>query len=311
MYRWQVMTRIAEQRVIGIVRADDAGCRGRRRYPAGDRRPRRGRGRVHHPGHHRRDPRADPRRHRLGRARRRRHGAGRRDRPARDPRRREFPRLPARRSRRHRDRAPVRRAGAARRAHHDRDPARHDRRRRRGQALPGLDRRPRGLRDIRGPLPQVPFVPTGGIAIDEAPAYIAAGAVAVGLGSALTAGSGGEIADRAGRLARRAAGGVGVTARRPAGSTARSCSITGGAQGIGRATVEVASREGATVAFFDLDDERGTETADGDSARRSSPSTSPTPRRWRRRPGRSPPSSARSTSWSTTPAATPTSTRSR
>ncbi len=37
--------------------------------------------------------------------------------------------------------------------------------------------------------------------------------------------------------------------------------ITGGAQGIGRATVEVARREGATVAFFDLDDERGTETA--------------------------------------------------
>ncbi len=59
---------------------------------------------------------------------------------------------------------------------------------------------PSGLRDIRGPLPHVPFIPTGGITIDEAPAYIASGAVAVGLGSALTRGSGSEIADRAARL---------------------------------------------------------------------------------------------------------------
>ncbi len=37
--------------------------------------------------------------------------------------------------------------------------------------------------------------------------------------------------------------------------------VTGGAQGIGAATVEVAAREGAAVAFFDLDDERGAVTA--------------------------------------------------
>lgn len=56
---------------------------------------------------------------------------------------------------------------------------------------------PAGLRDVRGPLPQVPFIPTGGIGIDDAPRYIEAGAVAVGLGSALTRGSADETTDRA------------------------------------------------------------------------------------------------------------------
>lgn len=59
---------------------------------------------------------------------------------------------------------------------------------------------PAALKDLRGPLPHVPFIPTGGIAIDQAHEWIAAGAVAVGLGSALTKGSESEIADRAKRL---------------------------------------------------------------------------------------------------------------
>ena len=41
------------------------------------------------------------------------------------------------------------------------------------------------LRSLRGPLAHVPLVPTGGIVIDEVAAYLAAGAVCVGLGSAL------------------------------------------------------------------------------------------------------------------------------
>jgi 2-dehydro-3-deoxyphosphogluconate aldolase/(4S)-4-hydroxy-2-oxoglutarate aldolase len=45
---------------------------------------------------------------------------------------------------------------------------------------------PSHVRDIRGPLPDIPFVPTGGIGIDDAVEYLRAGAVAVGLGSALT-----------------------------------------------------------------------------------------------------------------------------
>lgn len=45
---------------------------------------------------------------------------------------------------------------------------------------------PQHVRDLRGPLPDVPMIPTGGIGVDEAGAYLAAGAIAVGLGSALT-----------------------------------------------------------------------------------------------------------------------------
>jgi 2-dehydro-3-deoxyphosphogluconate aldolase/(4S)-4-hydroxy-2-oxoglutarate aldolase len=41
------------------------------------------------------------------------------------------------------------------------------------------------LRDVRAPLPDVPIVPTGGITVDNLAEYAAAGAVAVGVGSAL------------------------------------------------------------------------------------------------------------------------------
>ncbi len=41
------------------------------------------------------------------------------------------------------------------------------------------------LRALRGPLPHVPLVPTGGIGIEEVGDYLAAGAVCVGLGAAL------------------------------------------------------------------------------------------------------------------------------
>lgn len=45
---------------------------------------------------------------------------------------------------------------------------------------------PGHVRDLRGPLPGIPFVPTGGIGVEDAAAYLRAGAIAVGLGSALT-----------------------------------------------------------------------------------------------------------------------------
>lgn len=45
------------------------------------------------------------------------------------------------------------------------------------------------FRAIRAPLDDVAFVPTGGIGIDEIGAYLDAGAVAVGLGSALVSGT--------------------------------------------------------------------------------------------------------------------------
>jgi 2-dehydro-3-deoxyphosphogluconate aldolase/(4S)-4-hydroxy-2-oxoglutarate aldolase len=63
------------------------------------------------------------------------------------------------------------------------------------------------VRQVRDPLPDVPLVPTGGIAIGEVPAYLAAGAVAAGLGGqllgdALRGGDLRELAKRAAALVR-------------------------------------------------------------------------------------------------------------
>ena len=41
------------------------------------------------------------------------------------------------------------------------------------------------LKELRGPFPYIPFLPTGGITLDNAPEFIQAGAVGVGMGSAL------------------------------------------------------------------------------------------------------------------------------
>ena len=45
---------------------------------------------------------------------------------------------------------------------------------------------PKFIHELHGPFPHIPFVPTGGVTVDTAPALITAGAVAVGLGSWLT-----------------------------------------------------------------------------------------------------------------------------
>ena len=44
---------------------------------------------------------------------------------------------------------------------------------------------PQYIKDVRAPLPQVKLMPTGGVSIDNAADWIRAGAVAVGIGSAL------------------------------------------------------------------------------------------------------------------------------
>ena len=44
---------------------------------------------------------------------------------------------------------------------------------------------PTYIRDVRAPLPQVRLMPTGGVTLDNAGEWIRAGAVAVGVGSAL------------------------------------------------------------------------------------------------------------------------------
>ncbi len=43
------------------------------------------------------------------------------------------------------------------------------------------------LKDLRGPLSDIPLLPTGGVTLDNAATYIAAGAWGLGLGSALVA----------------------------------------------------------------------------------------------------------------------------
>jgi 2-dehydro-3-deoxyphosphogluconate aldolase/(4S)-4-hydroxy-2-oxoglutarate aldolase len=53
------------------------------------------------------------------------------------------------------------------------------------------------LRSVAAAMPQVPFIPTGGIATADAPDWLAAGAIAVGIGGDLTRGDPASIEERA------------------------------------------------------------------------------------------------------------------
>ena len=67
---------------------------------------------------------------------------------------------------------------------------------------------PAFVREFRGPFRDVPLIATGGVTIESAPAFLSAGAVAVGMGSWLTGnGEPDGIADRARRLTGALAGG--------------------------------------------------------------------------------------------------------
>lgn len=59
---------------------------------------------------------------------------------------------------------------------------------------------PDGLRAVRQALPQAPLVPTGGVTLETAPDWIAAGAVAAGMGGELTRGPADEVGPRVHRL---------------------------------------------------------------------------------------------------------------
>jgi 2-dehydro-3-deoxyphosphogluconate aldolase/(4S)-4-hydroxy-2-oxoglutarate aldolase len=66
---------------------------------------------------------------------------------------------------------------------------------------------PAFIREFRGPFRDIPLIATGGVTIESAPAFLAAGAAAVGMGSWLTGDGEPEgIAERAGRLVRALAG---------------------------------------------------------------------------------------------------------
>jgi 2-dehydro-3-deoxyphosphogluconate aldolase/(4S)-4-hydroxy-2-oxoglutarate aldolase len=47
---------------------------------------------------------------------------------------------------------------------------------------------PAFVRELRGPFPDIPLIPTGGVSVESAEEFVAAGAVAIGLGSWLMAG---------------------------------------------------------------------------------------------------------------------------
>ena len=63
------------------------------------------------------------------------------------------------------------------------------------------------IRDLRGPLSEIPLVPTGGVTLENAAAFISAGAAAIGMGSWLT-GSGDRqvVAERTAAIMRSLAG---------------------------------------------------------------------------------------------------------
>lgn len=82
------------------------------------------------------------------------------------------------------------------------------------KVFPATSLGPQFFRDLRGPLPHVRLMPTGGVTVENAREYIAAGAAVVGIGAALVdaraveAGDWEEIEARARRLVAALAGGT-------------------------------------------------------------------------------------------------------
>jgi len=57
------------------------------------------------------------------------------------------------------------------------------------KVFPGELFGPKIIKAIKGPLPQAPLMPTGGVSVDNVAEWIVAGAVAVGVGGSLTSGA--------------------------------------------------------------------------------------------------------------------------
>jgi 2-dehydro-3-deoxyphosphogluconate aldolase / (4S)-4-hydroxy-2-oxoglutarate aldolase len=81
---------------------------------------------------------------------------------------------------------------------------------------------PAYVKAVRAPLPEVPLVPTGGVGLDDIGAYLAAGAVAVGLGSPLVGDAGAPGGDLSA---------LGDRARRAVAAATRARGATGGPPG--------------------------------------------------------------------------------
>jgi len=63
--------------------------------------------------------------------------------------------------------------------------------------FPGSAFGPSFIKAVKGPVPQVVIMPTGGVDIDNADQWIKNGCIAVGVGSALTKGTDEEVAEKA------------------------------------------------------------------------------------------------------------------
>jgi 2-dehydro-3-deoxyphosphogluconate aldolase / (4S)-4-hydroxy-2-oxoglutarate aldolase len=72
---------------------------------------------------------------------------------------------------------------------------------------------PAHVRALRGPLPGIPLVPTGGIGIDDVTAYLEAGASCVGLGGALVGAAAPTSAAELEALSARGAAAIAAAAR--------------------------------------------------------------------------------------------------
>lgn len=71
--------------------------------------------------------------------------------------------------------------------------------------FPASGYRPSWLSQVLAALPQAPLLPTGGVSVTDAPEWIAAGATACGMGSALVAGDRNAVAKRVAELLPRLA----------------------------------------------------------------------------------------------------------
>jgi 2-dehydro-3-deoxyphosphogluconate aldolase / (4S)-4-hydroxy-2-oxoglutarate aldolase len=80
--------------------------------------------------------------------------------------------------------------------------------------FPASGHNPGWLKDVRAALPQAPLLPTGGVTVKNAPDWIAAGAVACGMGSALTEGDREAVAKRVTALLQRLEEAVPAPSRR-------------------------------------------------------------------------------------------------
>ncbi|MES4902863.1 MULTISPECIES: bifunctional 4-hydroxy-2-oxoglutarate aldolase/2-dehydro-3-deoxy-phosphogluconate aldolase [unclassified Streptomyces] len=69
--------------------------------------------------------------------------------------------------------------------------------------FPASAHSPRWVKDVRAALPQAALLPTGGVTVADAPEWIAAGAVACGMGSALSEGDRDVVAKRTAELLAR------------------------------------------------------------------------------------------------------------